>query len=191
MPPPWHFTTWLDLLDHWQSLVGGLLAFLAAVIVVGGSEFFARQKEQRETDAIRASLAVEIRQTINVLIDTHKVFKRALDKGTQVTAGDLNRGARLPKPTVYEASADKIGLLGALAPGVASFFIAIDRIGVSVDVITNLPLGEVVDKTALGSLVALFEQACQRSLPLLDALPRVEADAENIRARIEGMGKSA
>jgi hypothetical protein len=30
-PQPWHFTTWLDLLDHWQTLVTGVLAVLAAV----------------------------------------------------------------------------------------------------------------------------------------------------------------
>jgi hypothetical protein len=30
MPPPWHFTTWLDLLDHWQTLFAGGVAVLAA-----------------------------------------------------------------------------------------------------------------------------------------------------------------
>jgi ABC-type Fe3+ transport system permease subunit len=53
------FTTWLDLLDHWQSLVAGVLAFLAAVIVGGGAEWFARRKERCEVAAIRASVAIE------------------------------------------------------------------------------------------------------------------------------------
>ena len=30
-PPPWHFTTWPDFFDHWQTLIGGGLAFLAGV----------------------------------------------------------------------------------------------------------------------------------------------------------------
>jgi hypothetical protein len=29
MPPPWHFTTLSDFFDHWQTLIGGGLAFLA------------------------------------------------------------------------------------------------------------------------------------------------------------------
>jgi hypothetical protein len=30
-PLPWHFTTWLDLLDHWQTIIAGVLALAAAV----------------------------------------------------------------------------------------------------------------------------------------------------------------
>jgi hypothetical protein len=29
-PWQWHFTTWLALLDHWQTLVAGVLALAAA-----------------------------------------------------------------------------------------------------------------------------------------------------------------
>ena len=29
-PQPWHFTTLLDLVDHWQTLIAGGLAVLAA-----------------------------------------------------------------------------------------------------------------------------------------------------------------
>ena len=31
---PWHFTTALDLLDHWQALAAGLVAIVGAVIAV-------------------------------------------------------------------------------------------------------------------------------------------------------------
>ena len=61
---PWSFTTWLDLFDRWQLFVAGVLAFLAALIVVGGTEWFARSNERREVDALRVSLAVEIRPPI-------------------------------------------------------------------------------------------------------------------------------
>jgi hypothetical protein len=30
-PQPWHFTTWSDALDHWQTIIAGFLALLAAV----------------------------------------------------------------------------------------------------------------------------------------------------------------
>ena len=32
--PPWHFTTGLDLLDHWQTGIAGVLAFAAGVATV-------------------------------------------------------------------------------------------------------------------------------------------------------------
>jgi hypothetical protein len=31
MSPTWHFTTWPDALDHWQTIIAGFLALLAAV----------------------------------------------------------------------------------------------------------------------------------------------------------------
>jgi hypothetical protein len=68
MQTPWRFTTWLDLLDHWQSLVAGVLAFIAAVIVVVGAEWFARRRDRREVAAIRASLAVEVQQFTDTLL---------------------------------------------------------------------------------------------------------------------------
>ena len=70
----------------------------------------------------------------------------------------------------------------------ASFFTAMDRIGVNVDLITNLPPDSPVEDTLLRSLLALIEQECRRSLPLLEALPRDEADAD-LKAKIEGLSK--
>jgi hypothetical protein len=61
---PWRFTTWLDVFDRWRLLAAGVLALLAALIVVGGAEWFARSNERREVDALRVSLAVEIRPPI-------------------------------------------------------------------------------------------------------------------------------
>jgi hypothetical protein len=65
---PWHFTTWFDLLDHWQTLVAGLLAVLAAVVTVWWTEGFSRRRERREAEAIKSSLAVEIKAFLNVLL---------------------------------------------------------------------------------------------------------------------------
>jgi hypothetical protein len=69
MPPPWHFTTWLDLLDHWQTIIAGFAALLAALIAVGGAEWRARK-------AVRAMLASEIRLYVDLLIKTRESLKR-------------------------------------------------------------------------------------------------------------------
>jgi|SRR5208337_2961690 len=105
MPTPWHYMTALDALDHWQSLAAGLVAVAAAVIAVGGQEFFARWKERREIKALRDSLAVEIRSFLNVLIDTHKV----LSSTEFMTGESVMSAAEPPRPTVYPATADRIG----------------------------------------------------------------------------------
>ena len=31
---PWHYTTLVDFVDHWQTLIAGLIALIAAVITV-------------------------------------------------------------------------------------------------------------------------------------------------------------
>ena len=72
---PWRYTTLLKMLDHWQSLAAGLIALLAAIIAVGGPEFFARLKERREIKALRAALAGEIRLYVDLLISTRHLLK--------------------------------------------------------------------------------------------------------------------
>src|SRR5271154_497108 len=32
--PPWQYTTFLDFLDHWQTLLAGIIALVAAIIAV-------------------------------------------------------------------------------------------------------------------------------------------------------------
>jgi hypothetical protein len=53
MTAPWRYSTFADVLDHWQSLAAGLIAIVAALIGVFGAEFFDRRKEHREIEARR------------------------------------------------------------------------------------------------------------------------------------------
>ena len=41
---PWHFTTWLDLFDHWQTVIAGFLALLAAFTTVVVTMIIARRQ---------------------------------------------------------------------------------------------------------------------------------------------------
>ena len=61
-------------LYDWQTLITGLAAIVAALIAVFGAEFFAWLRARREDKAVRASLAVEIRSLLNILIDTHQIL---------------------------------------------------------------------------------------------------------------------
>ena len=66
---PWHFTTWLNLFDHWQTVIAGFAALIAALIAVGGSEWRARK-------AVRAMLASEARLYVGHLIKAREMLKR-------------------------------------------------------------------------------------------------------------------
>jgi hypothetical protein len=177
---PWRFTTWLDLLDHWQSLVAGVLAFFAAVIVVGGGEFFARCKERREVDAIRASLAVEIQQFIDTLLRARAMIQEQLSE-PNFTLSDLRTLTDFSQPVVYPAMADRIGLLGPLAKAVSAFYADVERIKFA----AKLNAGDFLDQAS--TVVDLIEKTCRATPPLVDALPLDEA--VNIKARIEEMAK--
>jgi hypothetical protein len=66
---PWHFTTWLDLFDHWQTVIAGLAALLAAFIALVIPEWRART-------ALRTMLGSEIRLYVDLLIKAREMLKR-------------------------------------------------------------------------------------------------------------------
>src|SRR5208282_5709587 len=65
------WTMLINWLDHWQSLAAGLVAIVAALLAVFGTEFFAQRKERREIEGIRVALAVEARGLMDTMIATH------------------------------------------------------------------------------------------------------------------------
>jgi hypothetical protein len=57
-PQPWHFTTLLDLVDHWQTLIAGVLAVGAAWRTIRATV----ESANREVDASQAQTAVAQKQ---------------------------------------------------------------------------------------------------------------------------------
>jgi hypothetical protein len=57
-PQPWHFTTLLDLVDHWQTLIAGVLAVLAAWRTIRATT----KSADREVAASQAQTAVAQKQ---------------------------------------------------------------------------------------------------------------------------------
>jgi hypothetical protein len=178
---PWHYTTFWDWVDHWQTLIAGLAALLAALIAVGGSEWRARK-------ALRASLASEIRLYVDLLIKTREILKRLEPEFFLESAGerqgDLATLAILHPPTVYPAAA--AGTMGLLrrprAAAVIEFYTTIERLNFAARAISNEP----DKKVSLGNyftLIGVIEQACRRSLLLLSEFPFDKRDA-NFRAEI-------
>ena len=138
---PWHFTTGLDALDHWQTVIAGVLAFAAGFGTVVATMIIARRqiaasreeadrviaatREQTETtvrlerervlsevDALRKSLAVELRLQIARAFGVYEGLRGLGSKADEpITARMVESKSRMPAPIIYPANADKIGLL--------------------------------------------------------------------------------
>jgi hypothetical protein len=118
---PWHFTTWLDLFDHWQALIAGALGF-AAAIVVRFTFKMERRKAQLELDALRKSLAVELRQVVPRALGAALALRKLAHGPDQITSPMVESFSRVPTPSVFPAAAGRIGLLGDDAMGVVIIY---------------------------------------------------------------------
>jgi hypothetical protein len=112
MVEPWHYTTFVDLIDHWQALIAGALGFTAAIVAVVLTLRIERRKLEREMEALQKSLAVELRQQVANALIAGKALAELARSGHPITARMVHSLSLVPAPLVYPASADKIGLLG-------------------------------------------------------------------------------
>jgi hypothetical protein len=185
---------WFDLLDHWQSFAAGVLtvgaAFIACVFALGAAFIAvraARQQERREVEALRLSLAVEIRRLVDVMLQTHEIFDRVSRTGQSLLADDVAKEISRGRPVVFPAMADRIGLLGfRVAPYVLTFYKNLKGIERAGQMAAD-PAG-FVQPNELRALMKLIKDACRQNvLPLLSKLPRDKTDPER-QAKIEAMG---
>lgn len=117
-----------NVLDHWQALVAGLVALLAALVAVLGAEWFAHRRDRREVAAIRASVAVEVQQFIDTLLRVREMIRTGSSE-PNFTRLDLLRFTQFHWPVVYPAMADRIGLLGPpQAKAVVGFYADVERL---------------------------------------------------------------
>lgn len=121
--------TWFKLLTDWGGVIGGGFALIA-----GGAAYIAgcvqaratrqaakmqvdaeQRREDREVEALRKSLATEVRQLIGQALAAHNSLKILITAATTdrpITARMVESSARVPVAVVYPGSAPKIGLLG-------------------------------------------------------------------------------
>jgi hypothetical protein len=122
-PQPWHFTTLLDLLDHWQTGFAGVLALIAGLITVRGiskqTVTAVRLEQDRvasEVDTLRKSLAVELRLQIARAWGAYVgLYGLSFTSNAPISARMVESKSRMAAPIIYPANAGKIGLLGAEA----------------------------------------------------------------------------
>ncbi len=176
---PWHFTTLIDLIDHWQSLLAGLLAFGAAILVVRFTLKSESRKTDRELTALRRSLGVEIRQRIVGALSAHRSLRRlAQSQNTQITSRMIESLTFLPEPVVYPASADKIGLLGSQAMEIVIVYGLLEAVKDSVERLLRSRTPDDISHEIVAQTAGLLMGVCRQGQTLLPFLATQDARIE-------------
>jgi hypothetical protein len=156
----------------WQTGLAGLAALLAAIIAVRVTLQIERRQAKRELDALRKSLAVEVRLQINRAFNVYEGL-RELSSASDgpISARMVESKSRMPAPIIFSANAGKIGLLEGDAMGVAIVYTTLEGARLRTDQLAatyNTPddIGpDVVMETA-----NVFLQACGRAQVVLTRL---------------------
>jgi hypothetical protein len=166
---PWHYTTIVDFVDHWHTLLAGLIALVAAIITVVVTLKVERRKVDREIDALRKSLAVELRQLIPGALCTHVSLRKLGSKvDGPITARMVESLSRTPVPIVYPANAHKIGLLQEEAMDVVIVYGLLDiaRDGVT-RLITTYRTPDDISPNVILKTAEAFLEACKYARSVL------------------------
>jgi hypothetical protein len=115
--PPWHFTTWLDLFDHWQTVIAGVLALVA----VFGTVLVTRRIANRQ---IAAACEEADRVIAATRAQTEATFKQT---EATVRLEDLRNAS--------EALAFRVMLEAAMARVIDELALARTAVSTSVDTI--------------------------------------------------------
>ena len=191
---PWHYTTCLDFVDHWQTLIAGLIALIAAIITVFCTLKVERRKVDRELDALRKSLAIELRQLIPGALDVHSsLTKPGAKTDGPITARMLESLSRMPAPIVYPANAHKIGLLEKDAMDVVIVYGLLDiaRGGVARLITTYRTPDDISPEVVLKTAEAFLEACNYARNVLLKLRTGVAAHDDRDASLLKAIGDAA
>jgi hypothetical protein len=169
---PWHYTTLVDFVDHWQTLLTGIIALAAAIITVAVTLKVERRKVDRELDALRKSLAIELRQLFPRALGAYTSLQKLGSKTDgPITTRAVESLSRTPVPIVYPANAHKIGLLEKDAMDVVIVYglLGTARDGVT-RLITTYRTPDDVSANIVLMTAAAFLEACKYARSVLPKL---------------------
>jgi hypothetical protein len=165
----WHFTTVSDALDHWQTGLAGTGAVIAAFVTIGVTLRIERRQAKREVDALRKSLAVELRLQIARAFGAYEGLRGLSHKSDgRITATMVERKARMPAPIIYSANAGKIGLLEGDAMGVVIVYTTLEGARGRVEQLATTP--DDIRPTDVRSIAKVFLTACGHARGVLPRL---------------------
>jgi hypothetical protein len=98
-PPPWHFTTWLDLLDHWRTLAAAFLAVVAAAGTIWATTKSATRQFVSTQKQIETSFRLDQRRVGREDLAFHAILEAAL---SHVLDEATEAEERFPGPGPYQ-----------------------------------------------------------------------------------------
>jgi hypothetical protein len=186
-----------EFLYDWQTVIAGFVALVAALITVWVTLRVERRASRRELDALRKSLAVELRLQIVSAFDiyegvrglgTAKMMESKSQMPFPITARMMESKSRTPAPIIYSANAGKIGLLGAEAMDVVIVYTLLEGARDSVArLMTSATPGDISPAVVTDTAEA-FLMACNYARGVLPKLrpgdPAYDAKDEALIQRI-------
>lgn len=166
---PWTYTTFLDFLDHWQALIAGALGFAAAIVAVVIALGIERRKADRELDALRKSLGVELRIIVANALGTYQSLMKRAKANEAITYRTLMYLFRVAKPKIFPAVADKIGLLGPDAMYVVIIYNLIEGAREGAASLEGIPLDK-IQPASISAIAQGLLKACEQSCSVLTKL---------------------
>jgi hypothetical protein len=164
---PWHYTTVLDLIDHWQTFIAGAFALIAAAVTVGFTLRSEQRGVEREIDALRKSLGIEIRQlTLGAFGAANSLRGLSANPGP-ITARMVEVLFNVRAPVIYNSNAFKIGLLEADAMDVVIFYGLLESARETVRRIGESREPDDIDRDIVLQLSTVLLGACECSGRLL------------------------
>jgi len=188
---PWHYTTFVDFVDHWQTLLAGVIALVAAIITVVVTLKVERRKVDREIDALRKSLAIELRQLVPRALGVHASLQNLGSKADgPITSKMVESLSRMPVPIDYPANAHKIGLLEEDAMDVVIVYGLLDtaRDGAA-RLITTYRTPDDISASVVLKTGEVFLEACKYVLPKLRTGVATHDDRDALQ--IKAIGEAA
>jgi len=192
----WRYTTLLDLLDHWQTMIAGMTALVAAIITVRVTLAVEQRKVDRELDGLRKSLAVELRQLIPSALAAYTSLTN-LGRKTDgpITTGMVQASSVIRTPLVYNSNVYRIGSLERDAMDVLTIYGLIETARENVRLIGKSQAPDDVSPAVVLQAAAIFLEACNYASIVLPKLrtgvaAHDDRDAElieTIRAAVSGL----
>jgi hypothetical protein len=131
-----------------------------------------RERLLRELDALRKSLAVDLRLQIARAFEVYDDLRGLSSKPDgPINARMVESKSRMPAPIIFSANAGKIGLLEDDAMGVVIIYTTLEGARGRVDrLATNYRTPDDIDRAVVLSIAKVFLEACQHARGVLPRL---------------------
>jgi hypothetical protein len=161
-----------QFVDHWQSLIAGVLALVAAIAAVLLAIWNERRKAKRELASLRRALGVEVRQYTWNACRAHVQLKALIvEHLSPIPAIFVEDKAKLPPPQIYPNAVVNIGELGDCAANIVLFY---NRIGTTREAAERLLRLRLKDDLPPGEVAWAVEGLIRISEVGIEILPQLK-----------------